>query len=293
MTLLPHRKISSTPTLAWFENLGNGRFGIERQAVAGEGVWAVDAGDLDGDGDLDLVTSMYNQFNLEWSDNTDGGGDFSGQNMLAQPGSLPMDVALADLDNNGQLDVVAVPLVGSGNPVWVPNSGGQETQSIEIPATGATRFAIEDINGDQVPDVVLNSDQGLLWVTAVGTPPRVIGDSNGDGVFNSSDFVTVFVAGFYETGLPATFEQGDWNGDGVFSSSDLVTAFISGGYVNSAQAPRAMPAAITIDNAESSLAERSVVSLDASRLGQYDSVQDFAAAVDWLLQDDRRLTRQR
>ena len=59
------------------------------------------------------------------------------------------------------------------------------------------------------------------------------GDSNLDGIFNSSDLVQVFQNGKYENGLvgSAGWEDGDWNGDGVFSSNDLVLVFQEGGYV--------------------------------------------------------------
>jgi ELWxxDGT repeat protein len=69
-----------------------------------------------------------------------------------------------------------------------------------------------------------------LWVL---TTSRVIGDVNNDGVFNSSDLVSVFQAGKYEDGIPfnATFEEGDWNGDGDFNTSDLVYAFQAGTFV--------------------------------------------------------------
>ncbi|MCA9216039.1 MAG: DUF5060 domain-containing protein [Planctomycetales bacterium] len=56
------------------------------------------------------------------------------------------------------------------------------------------------------------------------------GDSNGDGRFDSTDLVHVFIAAKFETGKPATFEEGDWNGDGVFNSRDFVEAFINGKY---------------------------------------------------------------
>ena len=69
-----------------------------------------------------------------------------------------------------------------------------------------------------------------------GTPGSahapVIGDANHDGVFNSRDLVTVFIAGQYEDVIAgnSTFETGDWNGDGEFDSDDLVFAFQQGGY---------------------------------------------------------------
>ena len=54
-----------------------------------------------------------------------------------------------------------------------------------------------------------------------------VGDSNLDGEFNSSDFVTVFTAGQYEDDIPmnSTWTEGDWNGDSEFSTTDLVFAF--------------------------------------------------------------------
>ncbi len=71
-----------------------------------------------------------------------------------------------------------------------------------------------------------------------GTPGRgdldfIPGDSNRDGVFNSSDLIHVFQIGEYEDGIQnnSTFEDGDWNGDGDFDSSDIVHAFQAGTYV--------------------------------------------------------------
>ena len=64
------------------------------------------------------------------------------------------------------------------------------------------------------------------------------GDSDGNGVFNSSDFVTVFTIGEYEdeTSLNSTWSDGDWDGDADFTSSDFVLAFTREGYE---QGPRA------------------------------------------------------
>ena len=70
-----------------------------------------------------------------------------------------------------------------------------------------------------------------------GNPAVRPGDSNFDGVFNSSDLVLVFRAGEYEDDIPlnSTFEEGDWNGDGDFTTQDLVLAFQEGGYVAAAR----------------------------------------------------------
>ena len=70
-----------------------------------------------------------------------------------------------------------------------------------------------------------------------GTPSStrlpIVGDANHDGIFDSSDLVTVFMAGQYDDAIPtnSSFETGDWNGDGEFDSSDLVFAFQKGNYI--------------------------------------------------------------
>jgi len=58
------------------------------------------------------------------------------------------------------------------------------------------------------------------------------GDANLDGQFDSSDFVTMFVAGQYEDGIleNSNWSTGDFNGDKEFNSSDFVLAFQGGGY---------------------------------------------------------------
>ncbi len=57
-----------------------------------------------------------------------------------------------------------------------------------------------------------------------------VGDANLDQVFDSNDFVKVFVAGKYETQQAAGWEEGDWSGDQLFDSNDFVSAFLDGGY---------------------------------------------------------------
>ena len=56
---------------------------------------------------------------------------------------------------------------------------------------------------------------------------------------STQNFVVVFSAGVYEDGIDgnATWASGDWNGDGDFDSSDFVTAFSDGGYEEGPRVP--------------------------------------------------------
>lgn len=89
-----------------------------------------------------------------------------------------------------------------------------------------------DLNGDDRIDL-FDLDEWLEGAADYNGLPSayVYGDADLDGLFNSSDFVTVFLAGGYESGEDGqTWETGDWNGDGLFNSSDFIRAFKTGAY---------------------------------------------------------------
>lgn len=112
------------------------------------------------------------------------------------------------------------------------------------PTTDGEGYSLEVID-PSLPDLsVWNAAAGWRPSTTIGGTPgtgsdtSIPGDSNGDGVFNSSDLVVVFQAGEYEDAVPgnSSFAEGDWNGDGDFTTADLVFAFQAGNYVAGATA---------------------------------------------------------
>ena len=99
-------------------------------------------------------------------------------------------------------------------------------------------MVLQDVDGDGDEDVIATLDGDVVVLRN-----RIVGDSNDDGVFDSTDLTSVLQAGKYEDGIDnnATFDEGDWNHDGDFDSSDLVAAFQAGHYE---AAPRALEAEI-------------------------------------------------
>ena len=97
-----------------------------------------------------------------------------------------------------------------------------------------------DLDGDGDNDLL--TAEALVgrvrWYENQLLQASIPGDSNRDGIFNSSDLVLVFQAGRYEDKIEgnASFEEGDWNADGDFDSSDLVFAFQEDNYVSGASA---------------------------------------------------------
>ena len=83
-----------------------------------------------------------------------------------------------------------------------------------------------DFNGDEVVDL---RDLEFFVTRRLGT---VIGDADLNGVFDSQDFVAVFIAGEYVDAIDgnSTWSEGDWNCDRDFDTEDIVAAFQAGGY---------------------------------------------------------------
>jgi hypothetical protein len=129
----------------------------------------------------------------------------------------------------------------------------QFTQGGIYLATQGAFFSDTVVSTDGVLNIVLGGSNPaaidnnaiLNGLTLEVERSRVTGDSNGDGIFNSSDLIVVFTAGEYEDAIAgnSTFEEGDWNGDRDFDTQDLVAAFQAGTYV--ANAVKSVPYAGT------------------------------------------------
>lgn len=143
---------------------------------AAEASMGVDAGDVDGDGDLDLVRGNVGFAGLDRTDQlllNDGAGRFR-----EADGAFPfvadetLDVVLVDLDGDGDLDVLraASRLEGGGlgpAPVtaWANDGRGVfEDVSEEALPTGPAAVGLDvevvDLDADTVPDLVLCARQG-------------------------------------------------------------------------------------------------------------------------------------
>ena len=83
---------------------------------------------------------------------------------------------------------------------------------------------------DLTNDGLVNNDDRDRWIFDLFE--TTYGDSNLDGVFNSSDLIVVFQPAEYEDGIPdnSNWTTGDWSGDGDFDSTDIILAFQTGGY---------------------------------------------------------------
>lgn len=83
-----------------------------------------------------------------------------------------------------------------------------------------------DLNGD----VAIDASDRRHWIVDLNN--TYFGDSNLDGRFDSSDFISVFRAAEYDDSVDgnSTWKTGDWNGDCEFDSGDFIVAFQEAGY---------------------------------------------------------------
>ena len=114
--------------IAWYENVGTPGLGAEwkKHLVTNDfpaGFEAV-AGDLDGDGDLDLAgTAWTPSGRISWFENTGDPRTGWKQHILKSDWSNAVTVIIEDMDKDGRLDIVATAERGANELRWWRNVG--------------------------------------------------------------------------------------------------------------------------------------------------------------------------
>ncbi len=165
--------------IAWYENTnGDGNFGDPKLIVKGEegtvrfgpAVFqvlsaSIVVADLDGDGDVDVLSGSRRDSTFTWFEND--GGSFLERHWIQGQATA---IRVADIDGDGDLDVVGSSY-DAGQVAWYKNNGdglfgAEQILSTETSGLGT---AIGDIDGDGDLDVSYDTyDDGYVWSENLG-----------------------------------------------------------------------------------------------------------------------------
>ncbi|MFH0878383.1 MAG: FG-GAP-like repeat-containing protein, partial [Lentisphaerota bacterium] len=144
-------------------------FAVGKTVTAGiHAMRAIDGADLDGDGDLDLAGAAVNTDRVLWFENVDGRGGAWTEHLLDPSFNEGVSIQCADLDRDGDQDVVAAARYGDLVAWWenTDGHGGAWTRHLVDGAfNDAFSIRVADIDGDGDPDVLGSSydDHVMVW----------------------------------------------------------------------------------------------------------------------------------
>jgi hypothetical protein len=166
--------------------LGNGKFAKPTQSfTVGTEADSIAVGDFNKDGKLDVVVSNFGEPGFGPSSISlllgNGDGTLQPQTHLPLPPNAgPWEVVVADLNGDGNLDIVSSNNNESYLSIYLGNGDGTFQQPMQAPSAFAPEnVVILDFNGDGIPDIAFMSfggeDAGVLA-------------GNGDGTFAPAVF---------------------------------------------------------------------------------------------------------
>ena len=195
-------------TLAWYKNDGAGAFTGSEQIIATDvtSIRNVFAIDIDGDGNMDLLSASANDNTIAWYQNN--GSETFTKIVIDNTALLAQDVSAADADGDGDIDILASSKNDNTVAIYINNGSEVFTKKSITTASGGPRFSrFVDLDSDGDLDIVASSDidDKLVW-------------------FESKEIIKispkVFLQGAYNT--ENDLMRDDLRGDGDISGTQLI-----------------------------------------------------------------------
>lgn len=218
----------------WFKNtLGNGVFSSENNVTYDPfGATAVDYGDVDGDGDKDLISASYIDGVIAWYENTDSLGSFNEpQKIIDKTYKTADNGLLGDIDNDGDLDIVNSESYQNNGDfssiVWYENSNGlglfTTKRTVVSNTESIQKLKLADIDNDNDLDIICGS-----WANKISYYRN-----NGNGTFAAQVIFSLPPMTGYITDLVVADVDNDNDVDVIYSSlSDEIVWYENNGQGN-------------------------------------------------------------
>lgn len=139
-----------------------------------DGTYDVVLGDIDGDGDLDIVASSAYDNSIRWYEQNSQDGSFTAR-LVGNFANGPRGLHLADIDADGDLDIVSATAVDNRISWWTNLNGDGSAwfQNFANDTVLAARDVFTaDLNGDGLVDILSASsgDDTIRWFQNTGVP---------------------------------------------------------------------------------------------------------------------------
>ncbi|MDY6969966.1 MAG: FG-GAP-like repeat-containing protein [Spirochaetota bacterium] len=260
-----YNRLNYNNKLSWWENIDGSAVDWQEHIIDDEFIISICLSDVDDDGDVDILGASYTTGEVLWWENDgtprdDEGGDGNSwtEHIIKSGFDRTSSVYASDIDNDGDIDVVATEYGHyddteeewvNGGICWWENDGSPEddeggdgnswTEHIIINdlSTSCSAFT-SDVDGDEDIDIIVSTygyydntnkwvNSGMYWWENDGTPRDDIG---GDG--NSWTKHSIIMEGDADNsaGPRATWVadidgDGDMDITGAFWESDEILLF--------------------------------------------------------------------
>ncbi|MEK9694574.1 MAG: VCBS repeat-containing protein [Candidatus Poseidoniales archaeon] len=157
-------------TIAWYENDGAADPSWTAADIDGNatGVRSVHVADMDGDGDLDILSASALDNTIAWYENDGAANPSWTATDINTSASHAYEVYAADMDDDGDLDIVSASW-GDNTIAWYENDGAADPSwtaaDINTSASGAKSVFVADMDGDGDLDIISAAavDDTIAW----------------------------------------------------------------------------------------------------------------------------------
>lgn len=239
-------------TVSWFRSNGATipsftRFDISTSVASVRSVFAID---IDLDGDTDILSASHDDDTISWFENDGAPTPSFTQRVLSSSVNGAITVHAADMDNDGDIDVIAGATLGF-EVLWFENDGNPDpsftVRSISTTQNRVRSVYAADMEGDGDLDILaaLNGEDAVVWMRNNGAA---------DPTFTEYEVSRAFLNG-PEAAFPVDFDNdGDLDVIAASINDDTIAWFENNGNPNPVYSPwviaREADGAITVSAAD-------------------------------------------